>query len=147
MRRRAESGSPCEPVETTTTLWSGQSSTSWGWMRIPSGSSMWPSERPMLTFLRIERPTRATLRPSAAAVLVELGPGHGHGQAPAVDGRPVGQLTQDPRQGAEMILVSVRDDDRVDVGRALAQVGEVGEHEVDAEHVSGREAQADVDHD
>ena len=34
---------------------------------MPSGSSMWPSERPMLTFLRIERPTSATLRPSAAA--------------------------------------------------------------------------------
>ena len=28
---------------------------------------MCPSERPMLTFLRIDRPTRATLRPSAAA--------------------------------------------------------------------------------
>ena len=34
---------------------------------MPSGTSMWPSERPMLTFLRIERPTSATLRPSAAA--------------------------------------------------------------------------------
>jgi hypothetical protein len=34
---------------------------------MPSGSVMWPSERPMLTFLRIERPTRHTLRPSAAA--------------------------------------------------------------------------------
>ena len=34
---------------------------------MPSGTSMCPSERPMLTFLRIERPTSATLRPSAAA--------------------------------------------------------------------------------
>ena len=264
----------------TTILWSGQSSTSWGWMRMPSGSSMWPSERPMLTFLRIERPTSATLRPRAAAasttcctrwmleaklvtmmrpsaraktscrcgptpalrgrearavgvgrvpaeqehtlpaqlgqardvgrhavhrglvelvvagdhdraqlgahghrarvgdrvghvheldreraevervagkqvldldvaqaVLVELGAGHGHGEPPAVDRRPVVELAQDPGQRAEMVLVAVGDDDRLDVGRALAQVAEVGQHEVDPEHVGGREAQADVDDD
>ena len=65
IRRSAESGSPCEPVEITTTRWSGQSSTSCGWIRIPSGTSMCPSERPIPTFLRIERPTSATLRPSA----------------------------------------------------------------------------------
>jgi hypothetical protein len=34
---------------------------------IPSGTWMWPSERPMLTFLRIERPTSETLRPCVAA--------------------------------------------------------------------------------
>ena len=34
---------------------------------MPSGTSMCPSERPMLTFLRIERPTSATLRSCAAA--------------------------------------------------------------------------------
>ena len=33
----------------------------------PSGTSMWPSWRPMFTFLRIERPTSETLRPSCAA--------------------------------------------------------------------------------
>ena len=31
---------------------------------------MWPSERPMLTFLRIDRPTSATLRSSAAAASI-----------------------------------------------------------------------------
>ena len=67
IRRSADSGSPWEPVEITTTLSSGQSSTSLGWISIPSGTSMCPSERPMSTFLRIERPTSETLRPSAAA--------------------------------------------------------------------------------
>ena len=67
MRRSAESGSPWLPVEITTSLWSGKSSISLAPTSIPSGTSMWPSLRPMFTFLRIERPTSETLRPSAAA--------------------------------------------------------------------------------
>ena len=55
------------------------------------------------------------------------------------------QLAQDPRQRAEVVLVAVGDDDALDVVDALAQVGEVGQHEVDADHLGGREAQADVD--
>ena len=51
----------------TTSRESGNWSTSRGWTSMPSGTSMWPSERPMLTFLRIERPTSATLRSLAAA--------------------------------------------------------------------------------
>ena len=51
----------------TTTLWSGNCASSRGPMMIPSGTLMCPSERPMFVFLRIERPTRQTLRPSAAA--------------------------------------------------------------------------------
>ena len=46
---------------------SGKSSISRTPTSIPSGTSMCPSVRPMPTFLRIERPTRATLRPSASA--------------------------------------------------------------------------------
>ena len=46
-----------------------------------------------------------------------------------------------------MVLVAVGDDDRLDVVGALAQVGEVGQHEVDADHLGRREAQADVDDD
>ncbi len=46
-----------------------------------------------------------------------------------------------------MVLVAVGDDDRLDVAGALAQVGEVGQHEVDADHLGRREAQADVDDD
>ena len=67
MRRRADSGSPWEPVETMTTFSSANWSTSRSGMSIPCGTSMWPSERPMFTFLRMERPTSATLRPSCAA--------------------------------------------------------------------------------
>src|SRR3954449_9204732 len=67
IRRSAESGSPCDPVEITTILWSGKSSTSRTPTSIPSGISMCPSWRPMFTFLRIERPTSDTFRPSAAA--------------------------------------------------------------------------------
>ncbi len=67
MRRSADSGSPWLPVEITTILWSGKSSISRTGTSIPSGMWMWPSERPMFTFLRIERPTSATLRPSEAA--------------------------------------------------------------------------------
>ncbi len=58
-----------------------------------------------------------------------------------------GQLAQHPGQRAEMVLVAVRDDDRLDVARALAQVGEVGQDEVDADHLGRREAQPDVDDD
>ena len=48
---------------------------------------------------------------------------------------------------AEMVLVTVRDDDALDVVRALAQVREVRQHEVDAQHVRGGEPQAAVHQD
>ena len=67
IRRSADSGSPWDPVEITTILWSGKSSISLTPTSIPSGTSMWPSLRPMFTFLRIDRPTSATLRPCACA--------------------------------------------------------------------------------
>ncbi len=67
IRRSALSGSPWEPVEMITSFSSGNCSISRGWTSMPSGTSMWPSERPMLTFLRIERPTSATLRPFSLA--------------------------------------------------------------------------------
>ena len=67
MRRNADRGSPWLPVDTTTSFSSGKSSIIFGLTSIPSGTSMWPSWRPMFTFLRIERPSRATLRPSAEA--------------------------------------------------------------------------------
>ncbi len=70
MRRSADSGSPWEPVEMITMRSSGKSSISRVPTRIPSGTSTWPSVRPMPTFLRIERPTSDTLRPSAAAASI-----------------------------------------------------------------------------
>ena len=42
---------------------------------------------------------------------------------------------------------AVGEHDRLDVVGALAQVGEVGQHEVDAEHLGGREHQPGVDDD
>ena len=56
------------------------------------------------------------------------------------------ELAQDPRQRAEMVLVAVGHDDRLDVLGPLAQVGEVGQDQVDADHLRGREAQAHVHH-
>ena len=67
MRRNALNGSPCDPVEMMTTRSSGQLSSSRGGISVPSGTTMWPSVRPMLTFLRIDRPTRQTLRSSDTA--------------------------------------------------------------------------------
>ena len=46
-----------------------------------------------------------------------------------------------------MVLVAVGEDDRLDVVGALAQVGEVGQHEVDPVHLGGREHQPGVDDD
>jgi hypothetical protein len=46
-----------------------------------------------------------------------------------------------------VVLVAVGEDDRLDVLGAVAQVGEVGQDEVDAEHLGGREHQPGVDDD
>ena len=85
----------------------------------------------------------------AQPVLVELGAAHGDRQLAAVDDGDarLPQLAQHPRQRADVVLVAVGDDDRLDVVDVLAQVGEVGQHEVDAHHLGGREAQPDVDDD
>ncbi len=85
----------------------------------------------------------------AQAVLVELRACHRGRQRACVDRcvELAAELAQHPRQRAEVVLVAVRDDDRLDVGGALAQIAEVGQHEVDADHLGGREAQPDVDHD
>ncbi len=65
----------------------------------------------------------------------------------AVDRRGVvhAELAQQEGQAAEMVLVAVRDDDRLDVRDAPAQVREVGQHEVDPHLLGGREAQAGID--
>ena len=83
----------------------------------------------------------------AQLVLVELGARHGDRELAAVghgDAR-LPQLAQQPRQAAEVVLVAVRDDDGLDVLDPRAQVREVGQHEVDAELLRGREAQPGVD--
>ena len=70
IRLSAESGSPWLPVEMTTTFSSGKSSISFGWIMIPCGALAISRLEAMLKFLRIERPTRATLRSSAAAASI-----------------------------------------------------------------------------
>ena len=93
--------------------------------------------------------TSSTYDVAGELVLVELGARHRHRQRAAVDRRRVvhAELAQQERQAAEVVLVAVRDDDRLDVRDAAAQVGEVGQDEVDAHHLGRREAQADVDED
>ena len=85
----------------------------------------------------------------AQAVLVELGAAHGDRQLAAVDDGDarLPQLAQHPRQRADVVLVAVGDHDRLDRVDVVAQVGEVGQDEVDAHHLRRREAQADVDDD
>ncbi len=88
----------------------------------------------------------------AQVMLVELGAGHGDRQRTAVDDRrsaraAARQLAQHPRQRSQVILMPVGDDDRLDVIRALAQISEVGQHEVDPKHVGGGKAQPGVDDD
>ena len=44
-----------------------------------------------------------------------------------------------------MVLVRVRDQEPADLGLSRAQIADVGDHEVDAEHLLVREHQARVD--
>ena len=83
----------------------------------------------------------------AELVLVELRADHPDRQQAAVDHRRLAELAQHVGQGADVVLVAVGEDDRLDVVDAVAQVGEVGKDEVDAEHLGGREHQAGVDDD
>ncbi len=46
-----------------------------------------------------------------------------------------------------MVLVAVGEDDRLDILGAVAQVGEVGQDQVDPGHLGGRKHQPGVDHD
>ena len=78
------------------------------------------------------------------AVLFELALEQRERECRPVDG-DVAQLAEQVRQGADVILVTVREHHGLDLIGALADVIEVREHEVDAEHVRGRERQADVD--
>ena len=82
-------------------------------------------------------------------MLVELGARHRDRQLAAVDDRDLvlAEVADHPRQRAEMVLVAVRDHDRLDRVDVLAQVREVGQDEVDAHHLGRREAQAAVDDD
>ena len=81
----------------------------------------------------------------AELVLLELRAHEADRQRPAVDHRRHPDLAQHVRQRPDVVLVPVGEHDRLDVVGALAQVGEVGQHEVDPEHLGGREHQPGVD--
>ena len=57
------------------------------------------------------------------------------------------ELAEEVRQRADVVLVAVGQDDRVEDVGVLGDVGEVREHEVDPEQLGARERQARVDED
>ena len=67
MSESADIGSPCEPVEITHTSPGGTLSTASMSISTPSGMLMMPRRVPSSTFLPMERPSVATLRPLATA--------------------------------------------------------------------------------
>ena len=82
-------------------------------------------------------------------MLVQLRSNELDRQRAAVDGRDAlgGELPEHERQRADVVLVTVGQHDRLHVRGAIAQVGEVGQHEVDAQLVGRGEHQARVDDD
>ena len=83
----------------------------------------------------------------AELVLVELGADHANREQAAVNHRRHAELTQHVGQGPDVVLVTVGEHDRLDVVDAIAQIGEVRQDEVDAEHLRSREHQAGIDDD
>ena len=79
-------------------------------------------------------------------VLLDLVAEQAAGQGRGVDGH-ARELRQDVRQRADVVLVGVRDQERLDLRLAFLEVGDVGDDEVDPEHLLVREHQAAVDHD
>ena len=79
-------------------------------------------------------------------VLLDLVAEQAAGQGAGVD-RHAGELGQHVRQRADVVLVGVGDEERLDLGAVLLEVGDVGDDEVDAEHLLVGEHQPAVDDD
>ena len=79
-------------------------------------------------------------------VLLDLVAEQAAGERRGVD-RHARELGQDVRQGADVVLVGMGDQERLDVGAALLEVGDVGDDEVDPEHLLVGEHEAAVDDD
>ena len=100
-------------------------------------------ERPDLDLVaRIERPELVVVEAMLLDLVAEQAAGEGRG----VD-RHAGELGQDVGQAADVVLVGVGDQERPDVGPALLEVGDVGDDQVDPEHLLVGEHQAAIDHD
>ena len=80
-------------------------------------------------------------------VLLELRAHQADRQRAAVDHRRHSDLAQDVGQRPDVILVPMGEDDRLDVVGVIAEIGEVRQHQVDSQHLGGREHQPGVDHD
>ena len=63
------------------------------------------------------------------------------------DDRTFGKLAQEIRDAADVVFVSVRHEQRLELVAAIAQIAEVVDHDVDAEHLFVGEHQTAVDHD
>jgi hypothetical protein len=83
------------------------------------------SQEPVLVELRLDEPQREPGRP-------DLRNAH---------------LPQEVREGADVVLVPVGEDDRADVALVILEVGEVRKDEIDAQMLVARERQAGVDDD
>ena len=79
-------------------------------------------------------------------VLLDLVAEQAAGQRRGVDGH-ARELGEDVRQRADVVLVRMGDEERLDVGAPVLEVGDVGDDEVDAEHLLVGEHQSAVDHD
>ena len=79
-------------------------------------------------------------------VLLDLAAEETAGEGRGVD-RDARELRQHVGQAADVVLVGVGDQERPDVGLALLEVGDVGNDEVDPEHLLVGEHQPAVDHD
>ena len=100
-------------------------------------------ERPDLDLVaRLQGEQRVVVELVLLDLVAEQSPGQGRGVH-----RNARELGQDVRQAADMVLVGVGDEERLDVLAALLEVGDVGDDEVDPEHLLVGEHQAAVDHD
>jgi hypothetical protein len=77
-------------------------------------------------------------------VLPDLVAEQAAGERGRIDGH-AGELGQDVRQTAHVVLVSVRDEERANTLATLLEVRDVGHDEVDAEHLLVREHEPAVD--
>ena len=85
-------------------------------------------------------------RCAAKLVLIQLRTDHAHREHPSINDPGEADLPQHVGERAHMVLVTVSEDDRLDVFGPVTQVFEVGKNEVDAEHFRSRKHQAGVDH-
>ena len=79
-------------------------------------------------------------------VLLDLVAEQAAGERGGVD-RHARELGQHVRQRADVVLVGMGDEERLDLGAAFLEIGDVGDDEVDAEHLLVGEHQPAVDDD